>query len=242
MNSGVEIVPIVADVHAGNLEDLLKPRFDLILDGMDNVQTRYLVNDASVKHDIPWVYGAVVGVEGRVMGIVPQVTPCLRCVFPMPPSPHELPACDTAGVLGMAASIVGAYQAIDGIKILTRGIASNALMRFDFWTPRTHVVSTLDAKRADCRCCGLRDFESLDAAPGESAVTLCGRNAVQVRPTGQIELSLDRLEQKLRTVGTIQRTPYFLRCRLADPAGVSFTIFPDGRSLIHGVNDLFIGS
>jgi adenylyltransferase/sulfurtransferase len=238
VNSAVEIVPIVADVHAGNVEGLLKPRFDLILDGTDNVQTRYLLNDVSVKHAIPWVYGAAVGVEGRVMGIVPQATPCLRCVFPTPPGAHELPACDTAGVLGMAASIVGAYQAIEGIKILTGGRASNTLMRFDFWTPRTHVVSTIDARRSECRCCGLREFEYLDAGSRDSAITLCGRNAVQVRPTGQIELSLDRLQEKLRNAGTIQRTPYFLRCQLADPAGVSLTIFPDGRSLIHGINDL----
>ncbi|MDB5319838.1 MAG: moeZ 2 [Phycisphaerales bacterium] len=238
VNSAVEIVPIVADVHAGNVHELLKSKFDVILDGTDNVQTRYLVNDASVKHGIPWVYGAAVGVEGRVMAIVPSVTPCLRCVFPTPPSPQELPACDTAGVLGMAASIVGAYQAIEAIKILTGSGVGNALMRLDFWTPRTHVVSTLDAKRSDCACCGLRNFEYLDAPPGDSAVTLCGRNAVQVRPTGNVELSLDRLEQKLLSVGTIQRSPYFLRCLLTDPIGVSLTVFPDGRSLIHGVNDL----
>ncbi len=238
VNSAVEIVPVVADVHAGNLEELLKPGFDLMLDGTDNVQTRYLVNDASVKHAIPWVYGAAVGTEGRVMAIVPPITPCLRCIFLTPPGAQELPACDTAGVLGMAASIVGAYQAIEAIKFLTGQGVSGTLMTLDFWIPRSHLVSMADAKRADCACCGLRKFEYLDAPPGDAAVTLCGRNAVQVRPLGRIELSLDRLEEKLKGVGTVQRTAYFLRCRLSDPAGVSLTVFPDGRALIHGVSDL----
>jgi adenylyltransferase/sulfurtransferase len=138
----------------------------------------------------------------------------------------------------MAASIVGAYQAIEAIKFLTGQGISGTLMTLDFWTPRTHLVATADAKRADCACCGLRKFEYLDAPPGDAAVTLCGRNAVQVRPPGQMELSLDRLEEKLRGVGTVQRTVYFLRCRLSDPAGVSLTVFPDGRALIHGVSDL----
>jgi adenylyltransferase/sulfurtransferase len=208
------------------------------LDGTDNVQTRYLINDASVKHAIPWVYGAAVGVEGRLMGIVPGATPCLRCVFPTPPSAAELPACDTAGVLGMAASIVGALQAIDGIKILTGAGASNVLMRMDFWTMRMHAVSLADARRADCICCGAKRFEFLDALPGDAAVTLCGRNAVQVRPAERVELSLEQMATKLTAAGTVQRNAYFVKCALRDPAGVTLTIFADGRTLVQGVNDL----
>jgi adenylyltransferase/sulfurtransferase len=237
INSAVEVAGIVADVHAGDVEDLLAPKFDLVLDGTDNVQTRYLVNDACVKHAVPWVYGAAVGVEGRVMGIVPGTTPCLRCVFPTPPGPLELPTCDTAGVLGMAASIVGAYQAIEAIKILTGRGASGELVRLDFWDTRTHVVNVADDRRADCPCCGQRRFEYLDAPAGSGTVALCGRNAMQVRPAGKVELNLERLAERLAEVGEVQRTAYFVRCRLADPAAVSLTVFPDGRALVHGVTD-----
>jgi molybdopterin-synthase adenylyltransferase len=240
VNSTVEIAPRISDVHAGNIEELLKEKFDLILDGTDNVQTRYLINDASVEHLIPWVYGAAVGVEGRVMGIVPgeQGGPCLRCVFPTPPSPSELPACDTAGVLGMAASIVGALQAIEGIKLLIGAGPSNVLMRMDFWTMRLHAISTIEARRADCICCGEKRFEFLEALPGEAAVTLCGRNAVQVRPDGRVELGLDQMARKLGIAGNVQRSVYFVKCHLRDPAGVTLTVFADGRTLVQGVTDL----
>jgi molybdopterin-synthase adenylyltransferase len=238
VNSSVEIIPRIADVHAGNIEELLKVGVDLILDGTDNVQTRYLINDASVKHSIPWVYGAAVGVEGRVMGIVPGATPCLRCIFPTPPSPAELPACDTAGVLGMAAGIVGSLQAIEAIKILTGQGAINTLMRMDFWTMRMHAVSTTDARRADCTCCGEKRFEYLGALPGDAAVTLCGRNAVQVRPDGRVELSLEQMAVKLGSAGNVHRNAYFVKCSLRDPAGVTLTVFADGRTLVQGLSDL----
>jgi molybdopterin/thiamine biosynthesis adenylyltransferase len=238
VNSTVDMIPKIADVHAGNIEELLKGGVDLILDGTDNVQTRYLINDASVKHSIPWVYGAAVGVEGRVMGVVPGATPCLTCIFPTPPSPAELPACDTAGVLGMGASIVGALQAIEAVKILIGHGASKTLMRMELWTMRMHAVSTIDARRPDCVCCGEKRFEYLDALPGDAAVTLCGRNAVQVRPAGRVELSLDQMATKLSTAGSVQRNAYFVKCSLRDPAGVTLTVFADCRTLVQGVSDL----
>jgi adenylyltransferase/sulfurtransferase len=238
VNSSVQIVSRVADVHAGNIEELLKPPVDLILDGTDNVQTRYLLNDVSVKHGMPWVYGAAVSTEGRVMTIVPGATPCLRCVFPSPPTPQELPTCDTAGVLGMGTAIVGAYQAIEAIKLLTGQSGESRLIRLDFWAPRTHVVATADARLADCPCCGLRRFEYLESTAPDAAAALCGRNAVQVRPPKTAELSLTSLAQRLATAGDVRRTPHFVRIALHDPAGVSLTVFPDGRSLIHGVTDL----
>lgn len=237
INSSVEISPIVADVHSGNLEDLIKPGFDLLLDGTDNVQTRYLINDVSVKHRIPWIYGAAVATEGRVMSIVPPATPCLRCIFPMPPGPQELQTCDTAGVLGMGASIVANYQAIEAIKLLTGASPASSLMRFDFWTPRTHSVAIADAKAADCPCCGQHRFEYLDS-PTDNGASLCGRNAVQIRPVETLELNLDRLAEKLVLAGQVERKPYFIRCELNDPSYITFTIFPDGRSLIHGVTDI----
>ena len=238
VNSAVEVTPLVTDVHAGNIAELVSGGTDLILDGTDNVATRYLINDVAVKLGVPWVYGAAVGTEGRVMAVRPEETACLRCVFPTPPAPQELPTCDTAGVLGMAASVVGAWQAIEAVKSLVGAEFEPALLRFDFWKPRVHVVSLDQAKRSDCACCGQRRFEFLDAPAGESAVTLCGRNAVQVRPAGRVVLSLPDLEVKLSGAGAVERSQYLLKCRLHDPLGVTLTVFPDGRSLIGGISDL----
>jgi adenylyltransferase/sulfurtransferase len=244
-NSSVEIIPRVTDVHAGNVEDLagLRPqdsalRTDLIIDGTDNVQTRYLLNDVSVKHAIPWVYGAAVSTEGRVMTIVPGATPCLRCIFPTPPSPQDLPTCDTAGVLGMGTAIVGAYEAIEALKLLIGHPTERYLLRFDFWSPRTHVVSLADAKRPDCPTCGLHQFDYLESRSADAAAALCGRNAIQVRPPRPTELSLISLAARLAPAGDVRRTPHFVKIALRDPAGVTLTVFPDGRSLSHGVTDL----
>jgi adenylyltransferase/sulfurtransferase len=238
INSTVQVTPLVSDVHAGNIEGLISSGVNLILDGTDNVQTRYLINDVSVKHALPWIYGAAVGTDGRVMTIVPPATPCLRCIFPTPPGAHELPTCDTAGVLGMAATIVGAFQTIEAIKILTAQPPAPALLRFDFWQPRLHATPLAGAKRSDCPCCSQRRFEYLDAiTAGDTAATLCGRNAVQVRPARTSEMNLETLANKLAPTGEVTRTSHVVRCTLRDPAGVRLTVFPDGRSLIHGVND-----
>jgi adenylyltransferase/sulfurtransferase len=234
VNSSIQITPLVTDVHSGNVEALLET--DLILDGTDNVQTRYLINDAAVKHGLPWVYGGAVGMDGRVMAVVPGVTPCLRCVFREPPTASELPTCDTAGVLGPAAAIVAAYQAIESIKILIGERPRGSLLTLDFWTSRSRVVS-LSEKDPKCPCCGEGKYDFLNALSGD-AVTLCGRNSVQVRPAGKVGLNLDRLAERLAKSGDVQRSPYFVKCHLSDPAGVVLTVFPDNRALVQGVADL----
>lgn len=237
VNSSVQIEPVVADVHSGNVEDLFGGGFDLLLDGTDNVSTRYLVNDLAVKRAIPWVYGAAVGVEGRVMGVIPGGA-CLRCVFPSPPGPGELETCDTAGVLGMNAAIVGALQAIEAVRILSGQPRPPALLTVDAWNWRIRAIDLTDARRADCPCCGRNEFQFLDAPAGDSALTLCGRNAVQVRPTARVEVDLGQLAEKLKSVGRIDQTPYLLRCWLVDPAEISLTVFADGRALVQGTSDL----
>lgn len=276
VNSEVTIEPIVADVHAGNIEDLIDlpwgnlpwgngtgdrqapglqsqgvesddrsrasnaaqvaPTASVVLDGTDNVETRYLINDVAIKHGIPWVYGACVGVEGRVMPVRPGQTPCLRCVFPDPPRAGELATCDTAGVLGPAAAIVAAMQATAAIQILVGATPPNQLVRLDLWRGRFGATSLEDARRKDCPACGAKRFDFLDAPAGTgSSTSLCGRNAVQVRPAVAGRLDLAALESRLAAVGRVQRTPHLLKCGL--DAGVSLTVFPDGRAIVHGVND-----
>lgn len=237
VNSSVRIDAVVADVHAGNIEDLAGDGCDLLLDGTDNVATRYLINDLAVKRAIPWIYGAAVGVEGRVMAVVPG-GPCLRCVFPAPPGPGELQTCDTAGVLGMGPSMVGALQGIEAIRILTGQARPPALLMVDAWNWRIRAIDLADARRTDCPCCGRKEFGFLDAPAGDSAVTLCGRNAVQVRPSARVEIDLNQLAEKLRQAGRIDQTAYLLRCWLVDPAEISLTVFADGRALVHGTSDL----
>jgi molybdopterin/thiamine biosynthesis adenylyltransferase len=248
VNSQVRIEPVVADVHAENVEELsgLEPggrRADLVLDGTDNVETRYLLNDVSVKHGVPWVYGACVGTEGRVMTIRPPHTPCLRCVFPEPPEAGELPTCDTAGVLGPVAAAVASIQAVAAIKLLTAqaDADSEGFVTLDPWAGRFRSASLADARRPDCVACGRRQFEFLDR-PSSRSVSLCGRNAVQVRPSvAPVAFDLDRVAAKLRVLGRVEQSSYLVRCELQDTrvgqtTRLLLTVFCDGRAIIQGTS------
>jgi len=206
----------------------------LILDGTDNVETRYLINDLAVKYGIPWIYGACVGSEGRVMAIVPGRTACLRCVFPQPPRPEELPTCDTAGVLAAAPAVVGAIQAAAAIRLLT-GDATGAgrLLSFDLWTGRFWEISA--ARRDDCPCCGRRRFEFLEVREPR-AVSLCGRNAVQLRRVADPG-GTGALVERLSRVGLVDERPYFIRFRPDTERDLMITSFPDGRVVVYGTSD-----
>lgn len=242
VNSAAHVRPLVADVHSRNIERLLDVggdgRPDVILDGTDNAETRYLLNDLAVKHAIPWVYGACVGTEGRVMPVVPGRGPCLRCIFPSPPAPGELPTCDTAGVLGSAAAAVASLQVAAALRLLLEGhVAGVSLTTLDVWTGRFHTVDAAGARRPDCRCCGAGRFDFLDA-PTPPATTLCGRGTVQMRPASEgAALSLEVVADRLRSAGAVAASQYVVRCALHSPAGVSLSVFPDGRVLIHGAAD-----
>ena len=238
IDSSITVVPHVLDVTAENLDRLLlgPVRADLLLDGTDNAETRYLANDAAVKHGVPWIYGGCVGTSGRVMAVRPGETACLRCVFPAPPSPGELATCDTAGVLGPAASVVASLQAAEALKLLAGHpeAVPNRLLSIDFWTGRFSSVDLTDAKRPDCPCCGLRQFEFLTAPPPSSR-RLCGSDSVQVRP-GASRVSLPTVAAKLRSAGAVELQDHLLRCRI--PAeGLTLTLFADGRLVVHGTAD-----
>lgn len=240
INSAVMIEPHVVDVHSGNIESLMEG-FHIVLDGTDNVETRYLVNDAAVKHAVPWVYGACVGTSGRVMGIMPGKaggSPCLRCLFPDPPGAGELPTCDTAGVLASAANVVASLQVAEALKILLGDpAAATELATVDLWPLRVRTISLTGARRVDCPTCGERRFEFLDVRPGAVATSLCGRNTVQVRPSRHgATVDLTSLAMHLGTAGLVQESPFFLRCTLRE-SGLTLTLFPDGRGLVHGTSD-----
>jgi len=261
VNSAVRIEPVVADLTARSAEKLLgRHAVDVILDCTDNFATRYLLNDLSVKHGVPLVYGAAVGTTGMAMTMLPGRTVCLRCVFPDPPAPGVMPTCDTAGVLGPVTAMIGAHQAAEAIKILVGALdrVSPLLLEFDLWDNRRRGVdvSTLRESNADCPCCGKHDFAFLDGRVGVDTTVLCGRNSVQVTPPLELvheRLDLAALHHRLAPLGRFDVTPFHVRGTLfapragVAPAGIqddddppvplTVTVFPDGRALIHGTTD-----
>ena len=210
----------------------------LLLDGTDNAATRYLINDIAVKRGLPWVYGGCVGMEGRVMVIVPNATPnptpCLRCVFPEPPLPGEVATCDVAGVLGPAAGIVANLQAAAAIRILVGEPPAPKLLTLNAWDWRFREIDLADARTAACQCCGQRRFDFLNSTAAPAA-SLCGRNSVQVRTHVSPNFSLDRTEVALRGRFDVHRTEYLISLD-AEP-GIALTLFADGRALVHGTAD-----
>lgn len=236
INSSIRIDAHVVDVGPDNIERLAD--VDLIIDGTDNVETRYVINDFSVRDGRPWIYGGCVGAEGRVLTIHPPESACLRCIFPNPPDPANLATCETAGVLGPAAAVVGAMQAVAAIKILSGNADSVApeLLTFDLWDNRIRSVCVRDAKRADCPTCGLRRFEFLENAKRDFTTRLCGRNAVQIRPARtQSGFSLDALAMRLASVGEVRKTDDLVRVWIE--GNTNLTVFADGRAIVQGTAD-----
>lgn len=244
INAQVTIEPVVMDVDASNVEQLIEiepsadqpggRKVDLILDGTDNAAIRYLVNDVSIKHGVPWVYGACIGVEGRVMPVLPGQSACLRCVFPEAPGPGELPTCDTAGVLGAAVNIVASLQVVEALRLLMGHEVRPRMLVLDAWQGRLRDVSLAEARRPDCVCCGRRDFGFLNAPGTAGTTSLCGRDAVQVRPDRMGRVDLEQLARRLEAAMPVERNRYFLRIR---PDGQMLTVFGDGRVIVSGTRD-----
>ena len=237
VNSQIEIEPVVEDAYHANIRGLCSDA-DAILDGTDNFETRFLINDFAVEQEIPWLYGGCIGAEGQAMTIVPGVTPCLQCLMPQgPPPPGTTATCDTAGILGSIVSIVAAIQCCEAIKILSsnRSTINRKLTVIDAWTNtyRQLDLSSLGTNNA-CSCCGQRQFEFLAGRQASRSVVLCGRNSVQLTSNRQLTISLEQLAQKLGELGRVQRNEFLLRFFAAD---FSITVFTDGRAIVTGTAD-----
>ena len=231
INSSIHVRGVVADLTASNAEQLLG-RVDLILDGTDNFDTRYLINDFSVSHSIPWVYGAAVGSYGLAMPVVPGRTPCLRCVYPNPPQSAQ-PTCETAGVVNVIASLVASYQVADALKILC-GQADRVEARIttvDVWQGGTRQIAA-PPRDPECPACGRRQFPYLEESRREP-VRLCGRSAVQVQEREQ-SLDLAELKARLERIGEVRANEFAVRFFVPP---YEMTIFPDGRAIIKGTSD-----
>jgi len=235
INPEIGVEPEIVDVNQSNIERLIKD-CDVVLDGTDNFATRYLINDACVKHDINWIYGAAVGSYGVTMTIQPHQTPCLRCIFEEAPPAASAPTCDTAGVIMPIISVVAAVQVTEALKLLTGQDESlhRALMQFDVWRNEWRKINP-GTPSPDCPTCGLAIFATLDAAAGDFAAVLCGRNAVQISPAESTQIDFEQLAERLRVTGEVKFNNYLLRFRTGD---FEVTVFQDARSIIRGTSEI----
>jgi len=235
INSEIDVEAIVADVNLSNIESLIDG-CDLILDGSDNFQVRYLVNDACVRHSKTWIYGAAVSSYGTTMTIIPGQTPCLRCIFDEMPDAGSAPTCDTAGVIMPIIATVSATQVAEALKILVgdTGSLHRSLMQFDIWANDRQRIKLSDPN-PDCKCCGQKIFEFLDAESQEFSAVLCGRNAVQIAPPSQTKIDLVSLAERINSVTEVKQNEYLLRFTSGEN---EITVFRDGRAIVKGTNDV----
>lgn len=237
INSQVQIEAVVADLDSTNAEQFAAD-VDVILDGTDNFETRFLLNDVSLKRGIPWIYGGCLGSEGQTMTILPGQTACLRCLMPEPPPPGAAATCDTAGILAPVIQVIASLQAMEAIKILVGqlGQVNRDLVIIDVWDNQLRRVplKELFSGFEHCPCRG-QDFPWLSGVRGSHTAVLCGRNAVQLTfpPAGQVPL--EELAAKLRSVGRVSVNQYLLRLEVDR---YTVTVFRDGRTIVSGTEDI----
>ena len=235
ITSDIKVEAEIADVNNSNIEQLLKD-CDVVLDGTDNFATRYLINDACVKHNVNWIYGAAVGSYGVSMTIRPHETACLRCVFEEAPPAASAPTCDTAGVIMPIISVVAAVQVAEALKLLTGNddALHRSLMQFDVWRNEWRKINP-GPPSPECPTCGLGQFTTLDAVAGDFAAVLCGRDAVQISPAEATKIDFESLAERLRPSGEVKFNDYLLRFRVED---FELTVFQDARSIIRGTSEI----
>lgn len=237
INSEIEVDAIVADVNQSNIEQIIAEA-DLVLDGTDNFQIRYLLNDACVKLGKTWIYGAAVSSYGTTMTIIPGETPCLRCIFEEMPDAGSSPTCDTAGVIMPIIATVSAVQVSEAMKIIVgdRDALHGSLMQFDVWQNDWRKIK-LSKPNADCRACGQGTFDFLDAESQEFSAVLCGRNAVQISPPSPTTIELKSFGEKLSQLSDVKQNDYLVRFTSGEN---EITVFRDGRAIIRGTDDISV--
>lgn len=236
VNSTVHIEPVVDELNSRTINELLEG-FDLIVDGTDNFETRYLVNDYAVANDRPWIYGGVIGSYGMTMTIRPGETACMRCVFPEAPPPGVAPTCDTAGVIGPIVQIIASYEAAEALKFLVGAVdkLNTGLLAVDVWNLTTDRVPT-GGPNPSCPTCGMREFAFLNAPADERETVLCGQDSVQIRRAKPIDIDLEQLARRLSEAGEVVQNRFLLR--FTDAAtDRELTVFPDGRAIVRGTTD-----
>jgi molybdopterin/thiamine biosynthesis adenylyltransferase len=237
INSRIELVPEILDVNAGSIASLV-PGHDLIMDGTDNFETRFLLNDASLKWHVPWVYGACVGAYGMCLAFVPDRTPCLRCVLEQLPPPGSSPTCDTAGVIGPIVHLVAALEAAEALKILTGQLErlNGRLVSVDLWENQIWNLNLAQMPRdPGCPACGQRVFEFLEGKHEGRTQSLCGRDAVQVYCNTPRPVDLTTIAERLAPLGKVTCNEFLLRASLDR---FEIALFRDGRAIVRGTQDV----
>ncbi len=233
MNSQVTVDAVVGDLTHRNVETLCGES-DLILDGTDNFETRYLLNDYSLQTGRTWIYGACVGSYGTAFAFRPRATPCLQCLFPQPPSPGSAETCDTSGILAPVVHVVASYQVVQVLKILVGGEPASTMLKFDVWENRVKLVSLRGARDPECLCCGALQLRFLEGRERRHAARLCGRNAVQVQPGEDSRMDLAQVAKRLRPSGSVSLNDYMMKLEVN---GYELALFRDGRAIIRGTED-----
>lgn len=231
INSETEIEPLIADVSADNVEEIVEDS-TLVLDGTDNLETRFLINDACVKRGLPWIYGAALGATGNVMTIVPGETACLRCLMEEAPAPGTMPSCDTEGVLAALTGVVASVECAEALKLLVGRRPSSALLCIDVWERDFYDITV--ERRGDCPACGRGEYAYLSGARTSWTTALCGRDAVQIVPPTEQEISLEDLRRRLSRIGPVSYNGFLLSFETEDR---ELVVFPTGRAIIRGTTD-----
>jgi molybdopterin/thiamine biosynthesis adenylyltransferase len=235
-NSEVKVEPKVEDLTPSNIQVLLEGA-GLILDGTDNFETRYLINDYAIYRSVPWIYSAAVGSYAITMNVIPGETACIACIFPDSPK-GIVETCDTAGILNSAVNLVASIASAEALKVLVAGSGSpnlrRTLLSFDQWT-NEHAEISAAKSRPGCRACGEKDFIHL-AGEGRPHITLCGRNSVQIHER-QRPIDFAEMDRRLQPHGIVRHNDFVLKF-WHEP--YEMTLFPDGRAIIKGTTDTAI--
>lgn len=230
INTEIQVEPVVADLTPANIDDLLAG-VALIVDGTDNFETRYLVNDYAVSRGTPWIYGAAVGSYGITMSIVPGKTSCLKCVYPDPPAGAQ-PTCETAGVLGPITAAIASLQSAAAMRILCGIEPVPKITTIDVWSGDIRQITQPEPDPA-CLCCARRELVHLEPR-ARTPVSLCGRNAVQLHELSR-PMDLHDLAGRLSPLGPVRYNDFALRF---DTPPYELTVFPDGRVIVKGTTDV----
>jgi molybdopterin-synthase adenylyltransferase len=234
INSSVSIEPVIDDINPSNVEEYIQD-IDLVVDAVDNFETRFVLNDACAKQSRNWVHGAAVGSYGVVMPIMPGRTPCLRCMMGSLPAPGTSPTCDTAGVIGPITHIVASMQVAESLKWICGSVEPSDfhVVTYDAWTQKFQRTRLGTEVMKSCPVCSERRYEYLEGTPLRT-VTLCGRNAVQLIPGVKADLNLLELSKSLGVAGDVQVNDFLLKCS-APPYEI--TLFKDGRAIVRGTEE-----
>jgi len=238
----IQLQSVVEDLTYTNAAKWLSD-VDCIIDGTDNFETRFLINDLSIRFGIPWVHAGIVGASGQSMAFVPGKTACFRCLLSEPPPVEQMQTCDSAGVLGAAVGVIASWQAIEAIKLLVNAdqAGDGCLRIFDLWAgevrkikvPR-NLASKEPNEQLGCRACVQGDLDFLNGNIGTQARVLCGRGAVQIQASGREPLNLSVLAARLRTEGEVTESAFLVRF---SHHPYVITVFSDARAVVQGTEN-----